>query len=57
MTVDFKKIGIIGCTQYKDEKEAKPAKNKDHKIAVNDFEPYSIWVGRVTDSDMRTPYA
>ena len=54
---NFAKIGIIGCTQYKDEKEAKPAKNKDHKIAVNDFEPYSIWVGRVTDSDMRTPSA
>ena len=36
------KIGIIGCTQYNDENEAKPAKNNDHKIAINDFEPYSI---------------
>ena len=24
--------GIMGCTQYNDEKEANPAKNKDHKI-------------------------
>jgi hypothetical protein len=39
----------MGCTQYNDEKDAKPAKNKEHKIAVNDFEPYSIWVLTMSD--------
>ena len=34
------KIGIIGCTQYKIEKEAKPAKNSEKRIALNGFEPY-----------------
>ena len=34
------KIGIIGCTQYKIEKEANPAKNSEKRIALNGFEPY-----------------
>ena len=49
------KIGIIGCTQYSDENDANPAKNKAHKIAKNDFEPYStLWSVRL-ESDIKTP--
>jgi hypothetical protein len=36
------KMGIIGCTQYNDEKIAKPAKNKENKMARNGRVPYSI---------------
>jgi hypothetical protein len=37
--------GIMGCTQYNDEKEANPAKNKDHKIAKKGRVPYSMAEG------------
>jgi hypothetical protein len=33
------KTGIIGCTQYSDEKIAKPARNKENRTAINCFEP------------------
>jgi len=36
--------GIIGCIQYRDEKIAKPAKNKENSTALKAGEPYSIWL-------------
>ena len=34
------KIGIIGCTQYKVEKEVKPARNNEKRMALNGLVPY-----------------
>jgi len=32
----------MGCTQYSDEKMAKPARNKEKSTALKAEEPYSI---------------
>ena len=53
---NFAKIGIIGCTQYSDENEANPAKNKAHKIAKKDFEPYATLPNVGLESDIKTPH-
>jgi len=34
----------MGWTQYSDEKIAKPARNKENKIALKADEPYAIWL-------------